>query len=848
MATSISRPFRWVFMSLTLTCALAWLETRPDASASEQTLRSFGGIRFKDGQGPGGRLIQSVDGAMYGVTSNGGADGQGTIFKADLDGTGYAVVHQFDGSADGSHPEGDLVQGVDGAFYGTTSSGGPTGYGTIFKVMPDGTDFVVLHSFEGDTNLVVAFRYTSSSLMQGRDGVLYGTACSLYAANQIFKLNPDGTGFQILGTIASPRGEQVNPGLLQGADGGLYGVTQDGGAFGMGTIYRLKTDGTEFEVLYDFGGVQGDAAHPQDALIQAAGGKLYGTTGAGGANALGTVFEINPDGTGYQVIYSLDVPSFYGAGTQQGLLLAADGMFYSTTFGGGDASGAVFRLDPEDDSFELLHSFSSNADDGEGPGGALIQASDGDLYGTTYHGGTTGLGTIFTIKPDGSAFQVIHSFGAVVTNGTSPQCMLVQAQNGAMFGVASGGGSNGHGTVFTIGPDGTGYRELYSFGGAPEDGLSPRGGLTLGLDGAAYGTTYSGGAAKSGTVFKLNEDGSGFRLLHSFGNLPDGARPEAALLRGGDGRFYGTCAYGGISNSGTVFGIGSDGSGYSLIHSFGSLPTDGASPFAGLVQGVDGTLYGTTYSGGSKQEGTVFEVKPDGSGYAVLHDFGDSSEDGGFPAATLTRGADGTLYGTTLSGGTNGLGTVFRLNPDGAGYKVLHSFGLNDPDGAWSPRGGLVLGTDGSLYGTTEYGGAHRSGILFRLGIAGSDYTVIHDFGSTPDDARGPQSALLQGADGGFYGATSSGGADNLGAVFRVAAPPAPPPSRFLLSITPAVGGGFHISLLGDTGLTYSLEASTNLADWVLLGTALNDNGYVDFLDSNKANLPRRFYRVISSP
>jgi uncharacterized repeat protein (TIGR03803 family) len=241
-------------------------------------------------------------------------------------------------------------------------------------------------------------------------------------------------------------------------------------------------------------------------------------------------------------------------------------------------------------------------------------------------------------------------------------------------------GSIGCGTVFRLSPDGSGFTLLHTFTGGPTDGATPYAGLIQGPDGTLYGTTagtiFQGSSVISrGSVFRLAPDGSGFTILHSFtGNPPDeGADPEAGVIQGSDGTLYGTTrqSYFGV---GTLFKMAPDGSGFTVVHRFTGGPTGGAYPRAGLIQGSDGTLYGTTEGGGSVDNGTVFQVAPDGSGFTLLHSFTNRPTDGAAPDAGLIQGSDGTLSGTTVVGGAVGRGTVFKMAPDGSGYTLLTSF------------------------------------------------------------------------------------------------------------------------------------------------------------------------------
>ena len=249
--------------------------------------------------------------------------------------------------------------------------------------------------------------------------------------------------------------------------------------------------------------------------------------------------------------------------------------------------------------------------------------------------------------------------------------------------------------------------------------------------------------------------------LHAFAD-GDGANPAAALVRGTDGFFYGTAPAGGSNGTGTVFRLGTDGA-LTVLHSFADTDdnngnADGATPTAALVLGTDGFFYGVAQSGGSAGLGTVFKIGTDGS-FTTLYNFG--AADGNNPVAALVLGSDGNFYGTTLNGGASDLGTVFQITPGGA-YKTLVSFGGSNGN---APSGALVAGDDGGFYGTTRYGGANGLGTVFRVDTAGNLGTV---YSLDANSGTNPTGALAKGSDGAFYGAAPSNGANGRGTVFRV--------------------------------------------------------------------------------
>jgi uncharacterized repeat protein (TIGR03803 family) len=618
-------------------------------------------------------------------------------------------------------------------------------------------------------------------LLQGRDGMLYGTTPADYSggannAGTVFKLNPDGTGYVVLYNFPRTSDAYMYPsGLAQGSDNALYGTTLGGGTNDAGTVYKLNTDGTGYTVLYDFTGTGGDGAAPYAGLIQARDGMLYGTT-AGGSYS-GTVFKLSTNGTSYSVLYRF-LGGEDGTTPYSALIQGSDGVLYGTTSSGGGVNnrGTVFKLHTDGTGYAVLYRFTGSGD-GAGPG-TLVQSSDGALYGATAQSGSS-QGTVFKINTDGSGFTLLHTFG-FTGDGVNPNTPLVQGRDGLLYGTTYGANGAGLGNVFRLSTNGTGYTLLYSFTNTHGDAYSPGAGLVQGADGKLYGTSTAGGNDKNGSVFKLNTDGSGYAVVHSFVSLgdKDGARPDF-VMQGSDGMLYGTTLLGGTNGGwGTVFRVSTNGTRYALLHCFAGTDGDGLESY-GLTQGPDGALYGTSQNGGITNGysgiGTVYKVNTDGSGYALLHSFtGYRTGDGALPNGPLVLGSDGALYGTTGGGGLYGPpfgdGTVFKLNTDGSGYTILYSFAGNG-DGIY-PVGALIQGRDGALYGTTErggaYGGEYSGGTVFTLNTDGSGYTVLYSFGTTPGDGQEPETPLTQGSNGVLYGTTGYHGTTDNGTVFRL--------------------------------------------------------------------------------
>jgi uncharacterized repeat protein (TIGR03803 family) len=389
----------------------------------------------------------------------------------------FTTLRSFDG-ADGYTPTAALIQATDGNLYGTAAYGGPTscensgsyvGCGTIFRITTTGR-LTTLYNFCSQTNC--------------------------------------------------PDGEFPFGGLVQAADGNFYGTTFNGGANGVGTVFKITPGGT-LTTLHGFAGYPTDGASPVAPLVQATDGNFYGTTPYGGPNkqfcrsfgiGCGTVFKITPSGT-LTTLHNFD----YGDGSIPfgALVQASNGNFYGTTsLGGVNGRGTLFEITPGG-TLSTFYTFCarSNCTDGYGPAGALVQATDGNFYGTTEFGGGYGdYGTIFQITSSGK-LTTLHSFD--YTDGMFPVAGLVQATNGNFYGTTIYGGAYSGGVVLEITPTGT-LTTLHSFAGPPTDGQYPGSALVEDTNGKVYGTTESGGTLAGnarcefsgsggcGTIFSLS--------------------------------------------------------------------------------------------------------------------------------------------------------------------------------------------------------------------------------------------------------------------------------------------------------------------------------------------------------
>jgi uncharacterized repeat protein (TIGR03803 family) len=388
--------------------------------------------------------------------------------------------------------------------------------------------------------------------------------------------------------------------------------------------------------------------------------------------------------------------------------------------------------------------YSLNQKRGSFPRAGLAFDAKGNLYGTSYYGGESntcvagsGCGTVFELTPKaggGWTETTLHSFNFNGTDGYYPAASVVVDASGNVYGTTFNGGTGGCtegglpigcGVVFELTPQagGSGWTEtvLHNFTGNFVDGSNPSANLIFDGSGNLYGTTAAGGTFGEGTVFELLPNGdAGWieNVLYSFENTgSDGTGPEASLMFDSAGNLYGTTA-GDSSGLGTVFELMPVAGGAwteKIIYVFGA--TGGYLPLAGLIIDKAGNLYGTTFFGGTYGDGTAFELSPEVGGnwnLTTLQNFNISGDSGAYLYGGLILDSKGNLYGTTFRGGSSDEGTVFELSRAGSGAwreKVLYSFS----NSGYQPHAGVISDAAGNLYGTTYGGGTGNSGTVFEL-------------------------------------------------------------------------------------------------------------------------------------
>jgi len=361
---------------------------------------------------------------------------------------------------------------------------------------------------------------------------------------------------------------------------------------------------TGYTILHSFAGYTSvDGELSQGGLVSD-GSILYGTTMYGGTDDYGTLFAINPDGSGYSVLKSFSAQS-QGAVLPLGNLVSDGSTLYGTTsYYGPNYYGTIFSVETDGSGYTDIHAFAAFPGDGMWPAAGLM-ADNSTLYGTTRYGGNSFGGTVFSLNTDGASYTIIHNFPASIDDGIMPYSNVIM-EGGSLYGVMPLDlNPSSAGILYSMKPDGGSYTILHTFGLQTDDGGFPIG--TLYSDGSSlYGTTLYGGSSYYGTIFSLNIDGSSYTVLHDFATFTDdGGMPLSGLISDGS-RLYGTTVYGtGYNYGGILFAMNFNGTGYTILHGFGAQTGDGALPWADLYL-KDNTIYGTTMYGGEFDYGVIF--------------------------------------------------------------------------------------------------------------------------------------------------------------------------------------------------------------------------------------------------
>jgi len=527
-------------------------------------------------------------------------------------------------------------------------------------------------------------------------------------------------------------------GLTLGTDGSFYGTCESAGAFGLGYVFRVTTNG-DLSTLASFAGANG--AKPIGGVVVGRDGALYGTTHGGGTAGIGTVFRVTTNGLLTSLFSFTGTNGPYQGGNPVGLTTGSDGAFYGCCWW----DDGIFRMTT---SGEFTRFAVLSAGGGGRVTGPMTEGPDRAFYGTTIDGGFTNLGTVFRVTTNGEVAALFEFSG---TNGMRPMSRVIFGADGALYGTTYLGGAYDRGTVFRCTTNGN-HSTLYHFV-AGSTALLPRAGLVQHTNGLLYGACESGEAyGVQGGIFSITTNGMLTNMVTFSGG--NGASMRYEFITGPDGALYGTTPAGGHANVGLAFRMTANGV-LTPLASF--APWGPAGPDQTLYRGDDGVLYGTTPNGGTNGVGTVFTLETNGT--MSVSSF--ETATGVNPSSPLFAAPDGAFYGVAYSGGISGDGTLYRFTRSN-GITLIASFDFTNGLG---PRGPLCLGSDGAIYGTASNGGEYGYGAAFRFTTNGS-LTVLASF--TFESGTFPDRGMIRGHDGSFYGIAGTGGQYDNGTVFRI--------------------------------------------------------------------------------
>ncbi|MBR9758399.1 MAG: T9SS type A sorting domain-containing protein [Algicola sp.] len=633
----------------------------------------FGAVNSTNGNRPEGALVE-VNNKLYGMTREGGAHGDGIIFEYDYIQDMFTKLHDFN-DLNGRAPEGELIQASNGKLYGMTSVGGAYGDGVIFEFDLNTNTYTKKIDFDG--NASNPGRRPYESLFEASNGKLYGLTSEggTYDYGVLFEydfLTNTLTSLFNFGATATSGAYPLGT-LVEGPNSSLelFGTASEGGSEDYGILFKYNISTDTYTTLLSFASSNNLGYSPGPKLTLASNNKLYGVTAYGGAAEIGSIFEYDPVTDQSDLLYGFDVNSGFYPYT--GLLEASDGKLYSiafkTLYGGVATFNSMFySFDLTTNTYNPIFKFNS-AEDGAGPDGSLMYSeSRQKFYGLTYRGGLNDSGAIFEFNPVNNLYTRLYSFEALpvtsAESGVLPRASLLEATNGKLYGTAYRGGDNGIGVLYEYDLQSNTYSKKHDFGETL--GGTPLGDLMQASNNKIYGMASVGGQGiymenevSAGTIFEYDIDTENYTKIHDF-NLEDGAFPNGGLIEATNGKLYGMTTQGGLQSGGVIFEWNFT-TGLNKLHEFEYDGMNGFFPYGNLLQFDANTLYGLTSEGGVNGNGIIFKYDIQTNTFSKVFDFNDVLT-GAKPLGSLTK-LNNKLYGVTSEGGTHNYGTVFEFNP-----------------------------------------------------------------------------------------------------------------------------------------------------------------------------------------
>jgi uncharacterized repeat protein (TIGR03803 family) len=613
------------------------------ASEEKNVVFSFEGL---NGRYPSSPLLFSSDGFLYGLTDEGGANDDGTLYAYNPEDNSLVILHSFDSISDGKSPIGRLAETVNGLLYGTTYTGGSNEFGILFSYTKATNAIEVLFNFDD-----IQGKLPKSGVTLADDGILYGVTNSGGSNNLgvIFSYDPATITFSKrfefteITMGVNPSGE-----LFQAADGLLYGITLSplgGVIFDFNPVTDVYTKRKQLSSTIDGFSCYG-------GFVEANNGKLYAMS-AEYSSFSGSLFEFDPGSNEYEIKVVFD--GLNGHFPESSLFQASSGLLYGvTTLGGSENAGVLFSYYPISDSYSKIIDFNSYLN-GKSPHGSLTTASQGKFYGMTYEGGENNLGVIFEFDSHFRNYKLLHSFNGV--DGAHPDGSL-NIISGKLFGTTNHGGINDSGVLFEFDVDLNLYTIKHLFTNVNSEGYEPVGALLF-SNGLLYGMTQFGGTYAAGVIYTYDIESSNYTVVHHFQDTL-GIYPNGELIKAGNGMLYGLTQQGGENDLGTLFSFDPATNEYSVLLSFSE--ENGGHPKGSLLKATNGNLYGLTAQIPDGINGSLFEYDlVSENGYSVLFTFNTNSL-GVDPQGSLEETFNGKLFGLTNKGGDGDFGVFFEYD------------------------------------------------------------------------------------------------------------------------------------------------------------------------------------------
>jgi uncharacterized repeat protein (TIGR03803 family) len=650
--------------------------------------------------------------------------------------------------------------------WGLNSSGG-SGFGTIYGLPTGSTGIATTYNLVGYPGSNPQY---TKLCQHGTTGKLYGMT-NTGGANGIgviFEYDTATSAYTRKIDLVSINGANPKGALMQAANNKFYGMTQLGGANGSGVIFEYDAALNTYTKKIDFTGTTGAAigSQPWGTMIEVS-GKLYGMTRLGGANNIGVLFEYNYSTNAYTKLFDFTgtAGSFPGSNPLGQLCVVGTKLYGLTSLGGANNIGVLFEYDYTTSTYVLKYDMVLST--GSTPQGSLTKVGS-KLYGMATFGGSTtpGGGVIFEYDYGSSTYTKLTDLLTGAGNGANPTGELMLAANGKLYGLTRFGGASNAGALFEYDLSGPTYTKKADFVSNAAVGGQPLGSLIQVNTGKVYGLTSNGGVASGGVLFQYNISNAAYAKKVDL-NSSDGGTPNGHLIQASNGKLYGLASVGGTNNVGVIFEWDKTSSTYTkkidLISS-----THGSTPMGSLLQATNNILYGVTSAGGTSAVGTLFEYNPSTNAITKRVDFTGNAgtNPGGAPYGALIQATNGKLYGMTKQGGSAGQGVIFEFDPSTNAYSKKVDLAAAS---GYSPTGAFVEASNGKLYALMQLSSGTGFGAIIEYDPGTTSYTKKQEFTGTTGLVQGsnPTGSMLQISAGILYGMTKTGGANGQGVIFE---------------------------------------------------------------------------------